>query len=120
MFNNCNSETNGELLFFNSIKDNISIIFDVGARTNSEYINFNGVVHYFEPVDSYISELKKIKITAGKIMPPRAATLGSNICFMWVVSFLSCIPIRKKKGASTSLWEKNSKLIGVVNHYLVF
>ncbi len=61
MFNNCNSETNGELLFFNSIKDNISIIFDVGARTNSEYINFNGVVHYFEPVDSYISELKKIK-----------------------------------------------------------
>lgn len=57
MFNDCNPHTNGELNFFNQIKDNISIIFDVGCA-NSEYITFQGEVHYFDPVNEFIEKLK--------------------------------------------------------------
>jgi len=61
MFNNCNSTTNGEYKFFMNIKDNINVIFDVGCQSNSEYINFIGDVHYFDPNKNFIEELKKIK-----------------------------------------------------------
>jgi len=61
MFNNCNSETNGEYKFFMDIKDNINCIFDVGCRSDSEFIYFTGEVHYFDPVNEFIENLKKIK-----------------------------------------------------------
>jgi hypothetical protein len=61
MFNDCNSKTNGEEKFFIDIKDNISVIFDVGCRSDSEFINFSGEVHYFDPVNDFIEELKKSK-----------------------------------------------------------
>ena len=61
MFNNCLSKENGEYYFFISIKNNINIIFDVGCRSDSEFINFNGEVHYFDPVNSYIENLKEQK-----------------------------------------------------------
>lgn len=61
MFNNSDSKTNGEFNFFMKIKDNINIIFDVGCRSDSEFINFNGEVHYFDPVNDFIENLKKIK-----------------------------------------------------------
>ena len=61
MFNNDNSETNGETKFFYDIKDNINIIFDVGCRSDTEFINFNGEVHYFDPVNEFIENLKQIK-----------------------------------------------------------
>lgn len=61
MFNNCNSKTNGEKKFFMNIQDNINVIFDVGCRTDSEFIYFNGEVHYFDPVESFIEKLKKSK-----------------------------------------------------------
>lgn len=49
-FNDCEPETNGEVLFFNSIKDKCSVIFDVGARDNSILLlKSKGEVHYFEP-----------------------------------------------------------------------
>jgi FkbM family methyltransferase len=51
--------TNGEHKFFMDIKDNIDVIFDVGCRSDSEYIHFNGEVHYFDPVDEFIEKLKK-------------------------------------------------------------
>jgi len=60
-FNNCDPKTNGELDFYNSIKDKINIIFDVGSRSDSEYINFIGEVHYFDPVEEYINKLSKLK-----------------------------------------------------------
>jgi FkbM family methyltransferase len=63
MFNNCDSETNGEKAFFMRIKDNINVIFDVGCRTDTEFINFSGEVHYFEPVSEFIETLKNIKNT---------------------------------------------------------
>ena len=45
MFNNCDPKTNGEELFFSSIKNNIKNIFDIGCSYDSEYINFcDGVV----------------------------------------------------------------------------
>ena len=59
MFNNADCKTNGEYKFFMDIKDNINVIFDVGCRSESEYISFAGEVHYFDPVKEYIEELKK-------------------------------------------------------------
>jgi len=58
MFGNCNSKTNGEEQFFTSIKDKINLIFDVGCRSDSEFICFNGEVHYFDPVSEFIEKLK--------------------------------------------------------------
>ena len=59
MFNNCDSKTNGEEHFFMSIKDKIQLIFDVGCRSDSEFIHFTGEVHYFDPVQDFIDKLKK-------------------------------------------------------------
>ena len=59
MFNNCDSKTNGEYTFFIKIKDKIDCIFDVGCRSDSEFVNFTGEVHYFDPVNNFIEELKK-------------------------------------------------------------
>jgi FkbM family methyltransferase len=61
MFNNCDSKTNGEEKFFIDIKDKINVIFDVGCRQDSEYINFNGEVHYFDPINDFIENLKNQK-----------------------------------------------------------
>jgi FkbM family methyltransferase len=61
MFNNCDSKTNGEENFFMDIKNNINIIFDVGCRSDSEFINFSGEVHYFDPVESFLEKLKNQK-----------------------------------------------------------
>ena len=58
MFNDCNSKTNGEEKFFLNIKDNINVIFDVGCRSDSEFIYFSGEVHYFDPVNEFIEQLK--------------------------------------------------------------
>lgn len=59
MFNNCDSKTNGEYNFFLKIKNHINVIFDIGCRTDSEFINFKGEVHYFDPVDEFIETLSK-------------------------------------------------------------
>ena len=61
MFNNCNSKTNGEEKFFRDIKNNINIIFDVGCRKDSEFIYFTGEVHYFDPINDFIQNLKHQK-----------------------------------------------------------
>ena len=42
-----------------NIKDNIHCIFDVGCRSDTEFIEFTGEVHYFDPVKKFIEELKK-------------------------------------------------------------
>lgn len=62
MFNNSDSDTNGESKFFRNIKDNINIIFDVGCRSDSEFIYFSGDVHYFDPVNEFIENLKNNNI----------------------------------------------------------
>lgn len=61
MFNNCDPKQNGEEKFFKDIKDKINVIFDVGCRSDSEFINFSGEVHYFDPVKGFIDQLKKNK-----------------------------------------------------------
>lgn len=57
MFNNPDSNTNGEKRLFLKIKNNLQIIFDVGCRSNSEFLFFNGEVHYFDPVHTFIDDL---------------------------------------------------------------
>jgi len=60
MFNDdCNPQTNGEKKFFLSIEDKISVIFDVGCRTDSEFTAFKGEVHYFDPRADFIEILSK-------------------------------------------------------------
>jgi FkbM family methyltransferase len=61
MFNNCDPKTNGEEKFFMDIQDNINVIFDVGCRSDSNFIYFNGEVHYFDPVEEFIENLKNQK-----------------------------------------------------------
>jgi FkbM family methyltransferase len=58
MFNNIDPKTNGEEQFFHLIKNHIHCIFDVGCRSDSEFVNFEGEVHYFEPVSNFIENLK--------------------------------------------------------------
>lgn len=58
MFNNDNPHTNGELNFIKGFADNLTI-FDVGSRDDSWFTSYKGEVHYFEPVTSFIEELKK-------------------------------------------------------------
>lgn len=58
MLNNSDAKTNGEYKLYMDIKDNINVIFDVGCRSDSEYNSFSGEVHYFDPVNSFIEELK--------------------------------------------------------------
>jgi FkbM family methyltransferase len=59
MFGDCNSKTNGECMFFDIIKDDINVIFDVGCRSDTEFINFKGECHYFDPVNEFIEQLSK-------------------------------------------------------------
>lgn len=58
MFNNDNPKTNGEDIFFMKIKDHINVIFDVGCRNDTNYIHFSGDVHYFDPINGFIENLK--------------------------------------------------------------
>jgi FkbM family methyltransferase len=55
------SETNGELDFFNKIKNDINVIFDVGCRSDSIFTDFEGEVHYFDPVKNFIEKLSNQK-----------------------------------------------------------
>lgn len=61
MFGNCDSKTNGELLFLNTIKPYINVIFDVGTRSDSLMTDSSCIVHYFEPVKKFIDELSQYK-----------------------------------------------------------
>lgn len=56
--NNCEPTTNGELHFYQSITNKVNVIFDVGCRSDSLFSDFDGTVHYFDPVDSFIQTLK--------------------------------------------------------------
>lgn len=60
MFNNCDCHTNGESMFYNKIKNKIGSIFDVGCRSDSIFVSFEGEVHYFDPNYASISLLKNI------------------------------------------------------------
>ena len=57
MFNNCDYNTNGECAFFERIKANVSVIFDVGCQS-SHFTSFVGEVHYFDPVSHFIDDLE--------------------------------------------------------------
>lgn len=62
-FNGGDERTNGELLFFDSeIKGKKYIIFDVGSRYDSLFVNQNNFeVHYFEPDGSSLTKLTTIE-----------------------------------------------------------
>jgi FkbM family methyltransferase len=58
IFGNDNPITNGELFFLNEIKKNLNIVFDVGSRKDSLFLDLECEVHYFEPVPEFIMDLK--------------------------------------------------------------
>lgn len=49
----------GEQAFFKHIEPHINCIFDVGCREDSEFLDFKGEVHYFDPVAQFVSSLKQ-------------------------------------------------------------
>jgi FkbM family methyltransferase len=60
--------TEGEFAFFEKIKDNCSVIFDVGCKEDIHYITSskNKTFHYFEPnIEHYIVCKEKIKNDSG-------------------------------------------------------
>ena len=59
MFNNDNPFTNGEVEIIQSLPKNLTI-FDVGSRSDSEFLNYEGIVHYFEPMPNALSALKNL------------------------------------------------------------
>ena len=68
MFNNCDPNTNGESNFYNFfIKNNASIIFDVGSRNDTLFDTFEGEVHYFEPDVTTLNQLKLIPHKNNKV-----------------------------------------------------
>ncbi len=55
---NDDPNTNGELTFLNSIKDDINVIFDVGCRWDTMFTMYEKDVHYFEPLSEHLEKLK--------------------------------------------------------------
>jgi FkbM family methyltransferase len=54
------STTQGEYVFLNRIKENLKVVFDVGSRDETEFIDLPCEVHYFDPVPRYIENLKML------------------------------------------------------------
>lgn len=61
MFNNDNERTNGELWFINAIQNEIDVIFDVGCRHDSLFLNYPKEVHYFDPNKEFLEKIKQIQ-----------------------------------------------------------
>ena len=59
--NNCDSKTNGEYVFQNKIKNSVDIIFDIGCRKESDFLDFEKEVHYFDPESTFVEELSNLK-----------------------------------------------------------
>lgn len=52
--------SNGEALFFHNFAEkHCRIVFDIGAKSDSVFTDFNGEVHYFNPVSSDMTKLSK-------------------------------------------------------------
>lgn len=76
-FNNVDFNTNGELHFYNNIIKNLNTIFDVGCRYDSLFSNFNGTVHYFDPINDFITKLSS-KPNKNKLSYYNSFGLGDN------------------------------------------
>lgn len=81
-FNNCNSKSNWECDLFNRIHKHIKIIFDIGCRTDSEMINFEGICHYFDTRKDFIDQLSLQK-NINKISYFNPFGLGNEEKDMW-------------------------------------
>lgn len=62
MFNNCNSKVNGEYAFYVRNRHLFRVVFDVGCRYDSEFLDFKGEVHYFDPSQEFIQRLSSEKM----------------------------------------------------------
>ena len=54
--------TDSEYLFYEKILPHLKVIFDVGSSDETEFLDFEGEVHYFDPFPSYIQNLAKQEI----------------------------------------------------------
>jgi FkbM family methyltransferase len=55
-YNNDNPKTNGEVDYIRKLPPN-RIVFDIGTKDNSEFVDYPGEVHYFDPVPKFIDKL---------------------------------------------------------------
>lgn len=54
------ARVNGELSFFNFIKDKVNVVFDVGSHYESIYVDCGKEVHYFEPNKAHYDRLSQL------------------------------------------------------------
>jgi FkbM family methyltransferase len=57
-FKNCNPESNGERNFANSLDKNL-VIFDVGCGKETEFLSYEGEVHYFDTVQKFVDQIRE-------------------------------------------------------------
>lgn len=60
IFGNYDPLSNGERTLYEKIKPHIHTIFDVGCRKDSEFIDFDKEVHYFDPVPQFIDDISRL------------------------------------------------------------
>lgn len=71
--------TNGEALFFNNfVKHNAKVIFDVGCKENSIFTEFEGEVHYFNPMRKVLTKLSKMKNKNSRSVFNRVGLLNTD------------------------------------------
>lgn len=49
--------TESEFAFYEKIKGNLKVIFDVGSSNQTEFLDFPGEVHYFDPLPQYLARI---------------------------------------------------------------
>lgn len=58
VFGNDDASSNGELWLFEALRPHIGVIFDVGCKDESLYLDFEDEVHYFDAKASSVRELE--------------------------------------------------------------
>lgn len=77
-----------EINFFNRITDKVEVIFDVGAYSDSPYVQTGGEVHYFEPLPEYLEQLKQLPNSNNKSFFNAFGLSDENTFFdFWVSTY---------------------------------
>jgi len=58
--------TESEYEFYKKIQNNLMVIFDVGSSNQTEFLDFPGEVHYFDPLPQYLERIPKDAVKNSK------------------------------------------------------